>query len=470
MLGLRRTDRDKDDEVSGSRVLPFPAALERGNRTFICTVLFLDIAEYSKKPVSEQLKSKEQFNARISEAIQDISVTDRIILDTGDGAAVNFLGDPEDALFVAMNLAQAFNGAANDSARLEVRMGINLGPVQLVRDINGQPNIVGDGINVAQRVMSFARPGQVLVSRSYYEVVTRLSDDYAQLFAYQGSRTDKHVREHEIYEITSAVGEALQVATQRLQARPEGGPGPVDLAESEPPRAGEGRASWLGNRALAYGTAALSCAVLVAAIAFVRFAPERRTPPVSVERPAHATSPKPEEPPSLPAVAETPAATPREAEPPSKPASEPETSAQSSKPPVEPKAGHARRHARQNAANGAKSAVQQEGSEARPQPEATGGTTPWRAPAVSEPAPAPSTASPSPTTGSTALIMLAVSPWGEVVVDGKAVGVSPPLSDLELAPGKHRIEIRNGAFKPYLEMLQLEPNQTLRIKHKFSNN
>jgi hypothetical protein len=47
------------------------------------------------------------------------------------------------------------------------------------------------------------------------------------------------------------------------------------------------------------------------------------------------------------------------------------------------------------------------------------------------------------------------------------VGVSPPLSELELAPGHHRIEIRNGSFKPYLETFELEANQTVRIKYKF---
>ena len=76
-------------------------------------------------------------------------------------------------------------------------------------------------------------------------------------------------------------------------------------------------------------------------------------------------------------------------------------------------------------------------------------------------------ASSKPAPGPTALIMLAVSPWGEVVVDGKSMGVAPPLSELELAPGRYRIEIRNGGFKPYLEIFDLEPNQTIRIKHKF---
>ena len=49
--------------------------------------------------------------------------------------------------------------------------------------------------------MSFAEPNQILVSRSYYEVVSRLAPDYAQLFQYVGLHRDKHVREHEVYEV-----------------------------------------------------------------------------------------------------------------------------------------------------------------------------------------------------------------------------------------------------------------------------
>src|SRR5258708_5535080 len=172
---------------------------ERANRTFICSVLFLDIAEYSKKPVSEQIQFKDRFNALIAESIRDIAPNDRIILDTGDGVAVNFLGDPEDALFVAMSLRESFAPKADEPPNLPARIGINLGPVRLVRDLNSQPNIIGDGINVAQRVMGFAQPGQILVSRSYYEVVLHISEGYTRLFNYEGSRTDKHLHEHDVY-------------------------------------------------------------------------------------------------------------------------------------------------------------------------------------------------------------------------------------------------------------------------------
>src|SRR5574340_39846 len=175
---------------------------ERGGKTIMCSVLFLDIVEYSKKSVAGQISLKDRFNSYLSAAISNVPIADRIILDTGDGAAINFLGDVEDALKAAFSLRESMlNEDPNLDPPLLVRMGINLGPVRLVRDINGQPNIVGDGINVAQRVLGFADVGQILVSRSYYDAVSRLSTQYVGMFHYQGSRTDKHVREHEVYAI-----------------------------------------------------------------------------------------------------------------------------------------------------------------------------------------------------------------------------------------------------------------------------
>jgi hypothetical protein len=169
---------------------------EASGRTLVTSVLFLDIIGYSKKSVSEQMSQKQRFNDTLALSLKPIPTAERVILDTGDGAAVTFLGNPEDALFSGLILQQ--------SNELPVRMGINLGPVRVVRDLNGQTNILGDGINVGQRVMSFADPGQLLVSRSFYEVVSRLSDVYEDLFTHVGERKDKHVRAHEVYSVNLA--------------------------------------------------------------------------------------------------------------------------------------------------------------------------------------------------------------------------------------------------------------------------
>lgn len=171
---------------------------EPSGRTFICSVVFIDIVRYSQVSITQQMAMKSRLNAAIAQAVEGVVDSERIILDTGDGAAICFLGDPEDALFAAT----AINKSAltpGDGGRLILRTGLNLGPIKLVVDLNGRNNVVGDGINVAQRIMSFAEEGEILVSRSYYEVVSRLTDGNERLFRYMGVRSDKHVREHQLY-------------------------------------------------------------------------------------------------------------------------------------------------------------------------------------------------------------------------------------------------------------------------------
>jgi hypothetical protein len=159
-----------------------------------------------------QISLKDRFNKFLSSALENVPDADRIILDTGDGAAVSFIGDIEEALHAAFSLRENLLGQdISIEPLLRVRMGINLGPVRLVRDINGQPNIVGDGINVAQRIMAFADINQILLSRSYYDAVSRLSPQYVGMFRYKGSHTDKHVREHEVYAICAPGEETVTI-------------------------------------------------------------------------------------------------------------------------------------------------------------------------------------------------------------------------------------------------------------------
>ena len=176
--------------------------LPKLDRTWLCSVVFVDIVEYSVQSVALQMSWKDRLNRYLAVGIQDVPEGDRVILDTGDGAAICFLGDPEAAMFCGLRLLGSLvEEEPKRESFLRARVGINLGPVKLVRDINGNLNAIGDGINVGQRVMSFARDNQVLVSRSFYEVVSCLSDNYVHLFRYEGVRRDKHVREHTVYEL-----------------------------------------------------------------------------------------------------------------------------------------------------------------------------------------------------------------------------------------------------------------------------
>jgi hypothetical protein len=64
------------------------ADLQPPDRTWLCSVLFMDIAKYSSQSVELQMKWKARFNGYLSEAIYDVAENERVILDTGDGAAV----------------------------------------------------------------------------------------------------------------------------------------------------------------------------------------------------------------------------------------------------------------------------------------------------------------------------------------------------------------------------------------------
>jgi class 3 adenylate cyclase len=179
------------------------ADLNKMNRTWLCSVVFTDIVKYSSQSVELQMKWKARFNGYLASAIGDVPEDERVILDTGDGAAICFLGAPEAAMFAALELWHSLLlDEREQQPPLRVRIGINLGPVKLVKDINGAPNALGDGMNAGQRVMSFAAENQILVSQSFFEVVSRLSDDYKTLFTLKGVETDKHVREHTVYNLS----------------------------------------------------------------------------------------------------------------------------------------------------------------------------------------------------------------------------------------------------------------------------
>ncbi|MFZ6675113.1 serine/threonine protein kinase [Undibacterium sp. Xuan67W] len=63
-------------------------------------------------------------------------------------------------------------------------------------------------------------------------------------------------------------------------------------------------------------------------------------------------------------------------------------------------------------------------------------------------------------------VQLAVSPWGEVYVDGEAKGVAPPLTKLNLAVGKHKIEFRNGDDS-YTVNIEVSADKENKVGHRF---
>ena len=66
-----------------------------------------------------------------------------------------------------------------------------------------------------------------------------------------------------------------------------------------------------------------------------------------------------------------------------------------------------------------------------------------------------------------AIVKLDVRSGSEVLVDGVAVGRVPPLTQVEVAPGSRRIEIRNPGFVPYDVTREFKPGEKAAIAHTF---
>lgn len=211
-----------------------PATASIDRQTRMAAVVFADLVGFSKKSVPAQLAAKEALTGLLQRLVTHYPNSSRVVLDTGDGAAVGFLVSPEYALGLALRLRRELVAAPVDSLlqSQDLRLGINLGPLKVVTDVNGHPNLVGEGINSAERIMSFADPGDTTASRSFQEAVYYLDACFQGLFEPLGMRTDKHGREHEVFRLTTSAP-AIDAALESLGIAP----GQAD------PRGAAGRAS-----------------------------------------------------------------------------------------------------------------------------------------------------------------------------------------------------------------------------------
>ena len=108
-------------------------------------------------------------------------------------------------------------------------------------------------------------------------------------------------------------------------------------------------------------------------------------------------------------------------------------------------------------------------------------TTPPTPAARSKPAPARSKPA-APGTGArpagaatavgaraTGSVQLAISPWGQVEVNGQTAGTTPPLTRLTLEEGSHSITVRNEDFPPHTVTVQVQADKPVVVRHRFGN-
>jgi serine/threonine-protein kinase len=64
-------------------------------------------------------------------------------------------------------------------------------------------------------------------------------------------------------------------------------------------------------------------------------------------------------------------------------------------------------------------------------------------------------------------VQLAITPWGQIEVDGQSAGTTPPLTQLTLPAGSHNITIRNADFPPFSATVQVQADKPVVIRHRF---
>jgi len=91
------------------------------------------------------------------------------------------------------------------------------------------------------------------------------------------------------------------------------------------------------------------------------------------------------------------------------------------------------------------------------------------APGAVEPAAAATLAAPAPSTPRPAsgTVLFRIEPWGEILIDNKPTGVSPPMSQLALAAGSHQVEVRHGDDPPYVEQINVDAAAPVIVVHHF---
>jgi adenylate cyclase len=142
---------------------------ERAERR-LAAILAADVAGYSRLMGLDEEGTLGALKA-LRRALIDPKIADhrgRLVKNTGDGALVEF-ASAVDAVRCAAEIQSAMaerNTTIPDDRRIEFRIGINVGDI-----IIDEGDIYGDGVNIAARIETLARPGSICLSDNAYQQI-----------------------------------------------------------------------------------------------------------------------------------------------------------------------------------------------------------------------------------------------------------------------------------------------------------
>jgi class 3 adenylate cyclase len=190
--------------------------------------IFADIESFTEgRTVDAQVEIVSALNRAFIHALGDYET---ICLPTGDGicAGVIQADAPADVhLTAALSILEHFHACSKNAPEGRtalVRLAIHESVDILLTDINGNQNLAGAGINTAQRLMSIADGGQIIVGPAAYETL-RVRDAYVDGFRPLKAEV-KHSRVIMCYQYVGLEAEFLNTHVPNLILRTN----PIDLA------------------------------------------------------------------------------------------------------------------------------------------------------------------------------------------------------------------------------------------------
>lgn len=169
--------------------------------------VFLDVVRFTQnRTVEAQAHIVGALNEIVRASLEEVETPspDCILLPTGDGIAIAIpQSEPFDlSLKLAQNILtnlHNYNTKTQDQQRkFEIRIGINQNSDNIIIDINGNRNVAGRGINMAQRIMSLADGGQIMLGQQVFEIL-REREAYANFFRELPGK-DKHGAQFSVYQ------------------------------------------------------------------------------------------------------------------------------------------------------------------------------------------------------------------------------------------------------------------------------
>jgi tRNA A-37 threonylcarbamoyl transferase component Bud32/class 3 adenylate cyclase len=161
-------------------------------------VLGFDVVGYSKLATGSQDEIVRRMNDALaaSRIIARLGPERVLKVPAGDGAFVAFFEDAGAAWDAALDLAVRFK-----RRRLRVRLGLHFGNVKPVLDLNEHRNMVGGGITVCERVMSFGDVHSVLASGPFRRELVAARPKESPYFDGPYAAVAKHGLELELWNV-----------------------------------------------------------------------------------------------------------------------------------------------------------------------------------------------------------------------------------------------------------------------------